>query len=164
MQRLRGRFSLILWSYHNIYCACKFLCCHQTPIRGILKEHSLSLVFCVFDNNTWIRILPYVLKCVGFDFSTTDDDPPFYIGPISSSSELDGWSLWLVNEVLLRRSVYVKRKWRGAWKCFQVRSSDPQRSDLPAVVLKLSPGFTASIWGRRKFHPPLGYNFHLAPD
>ena len=82
MHTLRGSFSLIsihLWFYHNIYCACKFLCCHQTPKRGILKEHALSLVFCVFDNNTWIRILPNVLNCVGISFSTMDDDPPYVL-------------------------------------------------------------------------------------
>jgi hypothetical protein len=44
-----------------------------------LKEHGLSLRFCVFDNTIRIRIWPYVLECIGINFSTMDDDSPFHM-------------------------------------------------------------------------------------
>jgi hypothetical protein len=50
-----------------------------------MKEHALYLVFCVFDYNTLIRILPYVFMCVGFIFSTMDDDPPYVFDRVSGS-------------------------------------------------------------------------------
>jgi hypothetical protein len=45
--------------------------------------------FVCFDNSAQIRILQHVLKCVGINFSTTDDDPLFVIGPLYGSSKLD---------------------------------------------------------------------------
>jgi hypothetical protein len=36
---------------------------------SVVKEHALSLQFCMFDNNTRIWILLYMLNCVGIDLA-----------------------------------------------------------------------------------------------
>jgi hypothetical protein len=70
-------------------------------------------------------------------FYDLDDDPPFDIGPLSGFFKLDVWSLILVEEVLLRRSVYLKwnekrsQKSYVGWIIHSGRTVRPLRSKIP---------------------------------